>query len=293
MNYVISMFVDRPYVVSFVLTFMIVAAAERGWLKMLVWLFVGTFIGWLSEYCSQRTGFPYGFYSYYPSRFENEFWISNVPLFASLSYAASSYLGFSLTYTLFSPLRIGKHGVERVENPRIRNSLKVALWSCLVITWSDFAIDPVTHLGKYWFLGEIYQYVPGDFGWMSFFYNHLTMTHFDVPLSNYFGWLVTFFVISLVMQRIDQFMESKGMTDKPAFSLPSLGIWSIGYFIGNFLFILAVNIYLYFNPAVPAEKQIGLVLVNTLAFATSFIVFNLLVFRKKLADKIPLAAAAL
>ena len=34
MDYVISMFVDRPYVVSLVITFLIVAAAERGWLRM-------------------------------------------------------------------------------------------------------------------------------------------------------------------------------------------------------------------------------------------------------------------
>jgi len=38
MDYVVSMFVNRPYVVTLVLTFMVVAAAERGWLRMVIWL---------------------------------------------------------------------------------------------------------------------------------------------------------------------------------------------------------------------------------------------------------------
>ena len=59
MDYVVSMFVNRPYVVTLVLTFMVVAAAERGWLRMALWLVVGTFIGWLSEFISVRTGFPF------------------------------------------------------------------------------------------------------------------------------------------------------------------------------------------------------------------------------------------
>jgi len=32
MDYVVSMFVNRPYVVTLVFTFLLVAAAERGWL---------------------------------------------------------------------------------------------------------------------------------------------------------------------------------------------------------------------------------------------------------------------
>jgi uncharacterized membrane protein len=90
------MFVNRPYVVSLVLVFIVIAAAERGWLRMVIWLVTAASIGWLSEFSSQRTGFPYGFYSYYPSSFANELWLSNVPFFASLSYAALSYLGYSL-----------------------------------------------------------------------------------------------------------------------------------------------------------------------------------------------------
>ncbi len=283
MDYVISMFVNRPYVVSLVVTFIIIAAAERGWLRMVIWLVTATFLGWLSEYCSQRTGFPYGFYSYYPSSFPNELWFSNVPAFASLSYAALSYLGYSLTYTLFSPLRKGSHGIERVENQPLMLSLKVALWSSLLITWSDFVIDPVTHLGQYWFLGEIYQYVPGDFGWLSFIYQPLTADwHFNVPLSNYAGWLITFFAIVYVNQLIDKLLLKLNVEPKPAFNLPYRCLWSLGYYIGNFLFILSVNVYLFFNPAVPEGSHVGLILVNSVVLILAFVVFNVLVIRHRL-----------
>lgn len=283
MDYVISMFVNRWYVMALVITFMIVAVAERGWLRMAVWLAVGTFLGWLSEYCSTRTGFPFTYYDYYPSAFPHELWISNIPLFASLSFASLTYLGHSLTYTLFSPLRRGEKGIERIENMQLLLSFKVAVCAMLLITWSDFAIDPITHLGEYWFLGKIYMYVPGDYGWLAPVYQHLTPAwHFDVPIGNYVGWFITCFTIVFVNQWIDAWLINQGFPHKPAFSLPHLPLMSLFYFIGNFIFILLVNIYLFFNPAVPADAQIGLILVNTIGFILLFVAFNVFVIRKKL-----------
>lgn len=276
MDYVISMFVDRPYVVSLVVTFLIVAAAERGWLRMFLWLIVGTFIGWLSEFTSTRTGFPFAWYEYYPASFPNELWIAGIPLFASLSFAALSYFGHSAVYTLMSPLRKGPNGIERTENMPLLLSVKVALWAALLTTWTDFVVDPVAHLGEYWFLGKIYFWITTSAAW-----------HFDIPLWNYFGWLLTIFTIVYVNQRIDGYLIKRGFLHRSAFTLPHLPLWSIGYFIGNYLFILAVNIYLYFNPAVPPEKQIGLVLANTAVFVAAFILFTVLFIRHKLKSSAP------
>lgn len=271
MDYVVSMFVNRPYVVSLVLTFLVVAAAERGWLRMALWLVVGTFIGWLSEFISVRTGFPFSWYEYYPASFPNELWLGGIPLFASLSFASMSYFGHSATYTLLSPLHKGPSGIERTENMKLLLSLKVALGAALLTTWTDFVVDPVAHLGEYWFLGKIYFWITTSAAW-----------HFDVPIWNYGGWLLTIFTIVYVNQVIDRFLITRGIQHKPAFNLPHKCLWSIGYFIGNYLFILAVNIYLYLNPAVPPEKQIGLVLTNTAVFVTAFIVFNVVFIRHKL-----------
>lgn len=283
MDYVVSMFVNRPYVMSLVITFLIVAAAERGWLRMFIWLTTATFLAWLSEFVSTRTGFPFSWYEYYPSDFPNELWLSNIPLFASLSFAALTYFGHSWTYTLFSPVKRGQHGIERVENKELLLSLKVALWASLLITWTDFVVDPVAHLGEYWFLGKIYFWITTSAAW-----------HFDVPIWNYFGWLFTVFVIVWVNQRIDQWLFARGIDYKPAFNLPHRPLWSLGYYIGNFLFILGVNIYLFNNPDVPAEKQVGLILANTVVFVAAFIVFNVWVLRRKLqkAPTVVVGAAA-
>ena len=283
MEYIISMFVNRWYVMALVITFVIVAAAERGWLRMMIWLVTGTFLGWLSEFCSTRTGFPFTYYDYYPSNFSNELWLSNIPLFASLSFASLTYLGHSLTYTLFSPLKRGAKGIERVENKTLLVSLKVALWASLLITWSDFVIDPITHLGEYWFLGKIYMYVPGDYSWLAPIYNHLTPAwHFDVPIGNYVGWLITCFTIVWVNQQIDKALFTRGIEYQPAFPIPQLCFQSLYYYIGNFIFILIVNVYLFANPAIPAEKHLGLILVNTVGFIAAFVVFNAVVFKNKL-----------
>jgi len=271
MDYVVSMFVNRPYVVTLVFVFLLVAAAERGWLRMFIWLMVGTFIGWLSEFTSIRTGFPFSWYEYFPANFANELWLGGIPLFASLSFAALSYFGHSAAYTLLSPLQKTPQGIERTENMTLLLSLKVALWAALLTTWTDFVVDPVAHLGEYWFLGKIYFWITTSAAW-----------HFDVPIWNYGGWLLTIFAIVYANQLIDRALINRGIPHKPAFNLPQKCLWSVGYFIGNYLFILAVNIYLFVNPAVPPEKQIGLVLANTAVFVAAFIVFNFVFIRRKL-----------
>jgi uncharacterized membrane protein len=265
------MLVNRPYVVSLVLMFVIVAAAERGWLRMFIWLVVGTFLGWLAEFVSVRTGFPFSWYEYYPANFSNELWIGGIPLFASLSFASMSYLGHSAVCTLLSPLRRGATGIERTENVQLLLSIKVALWAALLTTWTDFVVDPVAHLGEYWFLGKIYFWITTSTAW-----------HFDIPLWNYFGWLLTIFTIVYVNQSIDRILIKRGIAHRPAFNLPHKCLWSIGYFVGNYLFILAVSIYLYFNPDVPPEKEIGLILANTAVFVAAFIAFNIVVIRRNL-----------
>jgi uncharacterized membrane protein len=275
MEYIVSMFVNRPYVVSLVFTFLIVATAERGWLRMFIWLVVGTFIGWLSEFISVRTGFPFSWYEYYPANFANELWIGGIPLFASLSFAAMSYFGHSAAYTLFSPLHKGPKGIERRENMKLLLSVKVTLWAALITTWTDFVVDPVAHLGEYWFLGKIYFWITTSAAW-----------HFDIPLWNYFGWLITIFTIVYANQSIDRFLINREIPHHSAFRLPNQCLWSLGYFIGNYLFILAVNVYLYFNPAVPPEKQIGLVLANTAVFVAAFIIFNVWFIKHKLKQSV-------
>ena len=45
MDELIAMLTERPYVVAFLVSFIVIAWAERGWQRMLFWLVSGTFLG--------------------------------------------------------------------------------------------------------------------------------------------------------------------------------------------------------------------------------------------------------
>lgn len=121
------MLLNRPAVVANVAAFVILATAERGPLRMLLWLTTGTAIGWLMEFTSTRTGFPFGYYSYHAASFANEWSAGGVPLFASLSFAALTYFGHSAACTLLAPLRGERAAVRRVEDPALPTSWQVLL----------------------------------------------------------------------------------------------------------------------------------------------------------------------
>ena len=59
--------------------------------------------------------------------------------------------------------------------------MKLVALSAVFVTILDIIIDPVTHLGARWFLGEIYYYPDPGF-------------YFDVTLANFAGWFLVSFL---------------------------------------------------------------------------------------------------
>ncbi len=269
MDYVIAMFEQRPYVVALVLTFLIVAPAERGFLRAGIWLLTGTFVGWAVEASSIRTGFPFGIYVYHNAEFADELSFAGIPLFASLSFAALSYFGCSLAYTLLSPLKWNKFRVERFENLALLTSGKLLVVAAFIITWIDLVIDPITHLGKYWWLGQIYHYAPGGL-------------HFDVPLTNYLGWLFTAFVIVAINQYTDRMLLKRQRQFKGAYNLPLLPLWGFFCHAGNYIFMFVVLMGLMNNPEVPTDTPLIPILISTLFFSGIFFGFCILMLRRGL-----------
>ena len=147
MHYAIAMLLHRPYVVALIISYWGIASAERGFARAAVWFVTGTLVGWLMEASSIRTGFPFGMYAYHAEQFLDEVWIAGVPLFASLSFACLTYFGYSLAYSLLSPLERTRGGIQRVEDRDRALSIPVLLLATLIITWMDTVLDPVTHLG--------------------------------------------------------------------------------------------------------------------------------------------------
>lgn len=264
------MLTERPYVVAFLAAFLVISGAERGGLRTLFWLASGTFLGWLMEFSSVRTGFPFGSYSYHEESFPQEFWIGGVPLFASLSFAFLTYFGYSVACTFLSPLERQGSDIQREADPRVDGSFRVLLLAALITTWADTVIDPVAHLGEYWFLGDLYAYQEDGF-------------HFDVPLSNYAGWLFTSLCIVFVNQRFGGWLRSREAAPPRGFHLPFKPLWALGSLLGNFAFMLGVTVYLLTSDGVPSTVPVGQILASGMALSGLFAVFVAVMIRRGLA----------
>ena len=258
---------NRPYVIAVVIVFWILAPLEMGGRRALFWFASGTVLGWLSEFASTRTGFPFGHYAYHAHLFPDELWIGGVPPFASVSFAALTYFGYSGAITLLAPLRRPGSDVIAIVTPSLRRSAGVLLLATLIPTWLDMVVDPVTHLGRYWMLGDIYHYETP--GW-----------HFDVPFSNYLGWLFTCCVITAVNQRADRWLAPRAGGEPARNRLPFQPFWSLGSVVGNMVFMLVVTLQLMRTPAVPPETPLSALLASGTLLTAAFVVFCAFMIRR-------------
>jgi uncharacterized membrane protein len=270
MDYAIAMLVHRPYVVAVVVAYWVIAVGERGAGRAVVWFVTGTFVGWLVEASSVRTGFPFGMYAYHQDRFPDELWIADVPLFASLSFACLTYFGYSLAYSLLSRLERTPGDIQRVEDRDLALSVRVLLLATLLITWMDLVLDPVTHLGRYWALGDLYHYDPPG-------------PHFDVPLSNYAGWVFTAFTIVFLNQTLDRFLVRTTAEMRGAFRLPYQPFWCLASEAGQYLFMLGVTLYLMRAPGVPPDTPLVGILLSGVVLTTLWAACVMILFRRAMA----------
>ena len=264
-----AMFSHRPYVIAFLAAFAVLVWAERGPLRAMLWLVSGTFLGWLSEFCSVSTGFPFGHYAYHKEQFVAEIWIGPVPLFASLSFAFMSYFSFSAARRLLAPwagagLRLSTRHVETLDA-----APRTALLAAVIGTWMDTVIDPMTLVGQYWFLGDLYHYDPPG-------------SHFGVPLTNYGGWLITIGAIAFANQMLDRLLVRSGITLSRGPALPLEPFWGIACCVGVFGFMLAVNIVLLANRTAPPSVPLDRILMSGLALSGLFVAFVVMMIRRGL-----------
>jgi hypothetical protein len=263
------MLVKRPAVVANLAVFVILALAERGAVRMWAWLVIGTAIGWFMEFSSTHTGFPFGHYQYHQQSFTGELSAGGVPLFASLSFAALTYFGHSAACTLLSPLRGAGPAVRRLESDRLATSWRVLLLSAVLITWMDVVIDPLTLLGRYWHIGDLYHYDPPGM-------------HFGVPLSNYAGWLLTALLIVGANQRFDAWLRVRGNFPTPGYGLPFQPFWSIGAQAGTYLYMVCVSLSLLASGALPAATPLGQILLSGMTCTAAYAAFVTLMLRRAL-----------
>lgn len=190
LNIAIGTISMRPYVFAFFAAFLLACVPHVGWRRTLTFTLAAYLIAFSSEWLSINTGFPYGWYYYIDSTSSRELWVAGVPFFDSLSYVFLTYCSYSTALFILSPLKAWRWNLVTLETRRIRSSLSVLILGSFLQTFLDIVIDPVALQGRRWFLGQIYGY--GTNG-----------IHFGVPLSNYFGWLLTSVCLVSAFQMID------------------------------------------------------------------------------------------
>ncbi len=201
----------RPYVIGFLVSFLVIGCLNRGVARTFLLLVVGFVVAYASEWASIRWGIPYGDYLYIYSAMENELIIGGVPLWDSISY---SFLAYA-SYETVAFLRW---------KPRI-------LLSAIVMTLADVVIDPITVRGDEWFLGKIYFYPEGGI-------------YFGVPISNFAGW----FLVAYLILSIYEFLAARWIQQEAPMRAPQFGpyfyygilsfIGIVGIFIGEFWIVL-------------------------------------------------------
>ncbi len=171
----VSTVVLRPYVFIFLAVHLVANTLSFGLKHTLSFTVGGYVLVFLSEYCSTRTGFPYGFYYYIDTTRQRELWVSNVPFMDSLSFTFLASASYTTALLLCAPLRRSWRDVQIVDTAAIRRSPAVLILAVTLFVLLDIVIDPVALRGSRWFLGQIYGYYEEG-------------VYFGVPLANFLGW---------------------------------------------------------------------------------------------------------
>jgi len=248
----------RPYVFAFFGAFLLACVPHVGWRKTLAFTVAGYLIAFASEKLSISTGFPYGWYYYIDTTSHKELWVWGVPFFDSLSYVFLTYCSYSTALFILSPLATKGFDLITLETRAIRSSRAALVLGAFLQTFLDIIIDPTSHQGHRWFLGQIYGYREEGI-------------HFGVPLSNYAGWLLTSFLLVAAFQWIDRTQNEArpaGIIQLPFRSLLGpilylsvlIFIWTVTFWIGEPL--MAVTGIFIFTLPILLVTVLALVRVN-------------------------------
>jgi putative membrane protein len=158
----------RWYAFGFVAVLLWSASDEDGGLvRAIRFLSIAFVVQLAAELSSTRNGFPFGRYTYVAPSRGDELYISNVPLFVPVAFGTVVWAGRAVASAILTV-----------------RGVALAVSGALAAAVIDAAIDPMTLRGSRWFLGPLYAYESGG-------------PLFDVPWSNFAGWILAAGVILL------------------------------------------------------------------------------------------------
>lgn len=222
----------RPYVFIFLAFYLAVAVLDMGVVRSVVFTVLAYAIAFASEYSSTRNGFPYGYYSYIETTRGQELWISNVPFMDSLSYTFLSYVSYTVSLLLHSPLKANGWDIRIADGNPVKSSLRTVLTGAVLFMLLDVIIDPVAFHGDRWFLGKIYTYKEEG-------------EYFHIPLTNFAGWFLVGTAILYSFSRVAGWLEDlPGFNDAGTRDVPGKALLGPGLYFGVLAFNLAVTFYI-------------------------------------------------
>lgn len=207
-----STFILRPYVLAFLLIFLVLSFKVFDWRRALLFILYTTPLVFLLELGSTRFGFPYGIYVYHiENTVDKELWILGIPWMSTLSFLFLSFFSYRLSVYFFT-----------------RSPLSWPFITALAMFLIDLVIDPVTVRGERWFLGDLYDYPePG--------------IYFGVPLINFAGWAVCGFLVSFPFAIEELFNKRELLNQKRIWRWDYLAGWT---YIGVAFFMAGVAFWI-------------------------------------------------
>lgn len=197
----------RPYVFIFLAAYLFISVVNFGLFTTALFTVLTYGVALACEWSSVHNGFPFGLYHYDYATRGRELWVAGVPFMDSLSFTFLSFASYTVALLVSAPVVWQRGQPYLMDTRALRRSPRVWLLAALLTVMVDMIVDPLSVLGRRWFLGHLFWYDPPG-------------PHFGVPISNYLGW---FFVAALavaIFQRLDAWCSGwLGAKTKP------LGVW--------------------------------------------------------------------
>ena len=172
----IGTFGSRWYVTAFGVLFLIAAFRHLGVKRTAIYAPIALGVGVLAENGAVHFGIPYTRYSFNPDLRGHELWVGDVPLMVPMSYTFMAYFAFAA-----ARLIVGGPSSSRSRLPVLEYAMAV-----LLATWALWIIDPVSRLGRYFLLGDLFHYHGPGF-W------------FGLPLGSQIGFLCTSAILIAIL----------------------------------------------------------------------------------------------
>ena len=148
------------------LSFVLVHGSKRyGWDNMFMFFGITFLISWSTETASMAMGFPFGNYHYTDLLGVK---IGTIPLAVMSAYFVAGYLAWTMGTVFLGDLGTG---IEK------KNLFLVPFIASFVMVMWDFCLDPIRST------------IDGAWVWED------GGAYYGVPISNYFGWYLTVFLI--------------------------------------------------------------------------------------------------